>query len=72
MTWLHEQGLKGTYVVIFTPTGRNKVDMNTKSHGGANLHTMNITIIGHPHYPPEGTKHYQLLQLGQYNIGPHQ
>ena len=45
MTWLHEQGLKGTYVVIFTPTGRNKVDMNTKSHGGANLHTMNITII---------------------------
>ena len=27
MTWLHGQGLKGTYVAIYAPTGRNKVDM---------------------------------------------
>ena len=71
MTWLHEQGLKGTYVAIYTPTGRNKADMNTKPHGGANLQTMNMAIIGYQHYPPEGTEHYNLLQIGQYNIGPH-
>ena len=71
MTWLHEQGLKGTYVAIYTPTGRNKADMNTKPHGGANLQTMNMAVVGNQHYPSEGTDHYQLLQLGQYNIDPH-
>ena len=67
---MHKQGIKETYVAIYTPTGRNKVDMNTKPHGGANLQTMNMAIVGYQHYPPEGTEHYKLLQLGQYNIGP--
>ena len=71
MTWLHAQDLKGIYVAIYTPTGRNKVDMNTKPHGGANLQKMNMVIISYQHYPLEGMEDYQLLQLGQYNIGPH-
>ena len=45
--------------------------MNTKRHGGANMQTMNVVIVSYQHYPPEGTEHYTLLQLGQYNIGPH-
>ena len=64
MTWLHEQGLKGTYIAIYTPTDRNKADTNTNSHGGANLQTMNMAIVGYQHYQSEGKKHYQLLQLG--------
>ena len=47
---VHKQGLKETYVAIFTPTGKHKADMNTKSHGGVNLNSMNMTIVGHHHY----------------------
>ena len=71
MAWLHEQGLKWIYVAIFIPTSRNKTDMNTKLHGGANLQTMNMAIVGYQHYPPKGSEHYRLLQLDQYKIGPH-
>ena len=59
MTWLHGQGLMGTYVVIFTLTGRNKNGMNT------NLRTMNMAIFGYQYYPPEGSE----LYLNQYNVG---
>ena len=71
MTQLHEQGLKGIYVAIYTPTDRNKANMNTKPRGGVNLQTINMAIVGYQHYPPKGTEHYKLLQLRQYNIGPH-
>ena len=71
MTWLHEQGFKGIYVVIYTLTGRKKVDMNTKPHGRKDLQTMNMAIVGYQHFSPEGTEHYQLLQLEQYSIDPH-
>ena len=70
IAWLHEQDLMGTYVAIFTPTGRNKSDMNTKPHEGANLHTMSMIIVRYQYYPPEGSEHYRLLQLDQYKIGP--
>ena len=69
ITQLHEQGLMGTYVTIFTPIGRNKSGMNIKPHGGANLQTMNMAIVGYQCYPLEGSEHYQLLQIDQYNIG---
>ena len=52
MTWLHGQGLMGTYVVIFTLTGRNKKDMYT------NLQKMNTAIVGYQYYPPEGSENY--------------
>ena len=58
MTWLYEQGIKGTYVSIFTQTSRNKADINTKPHGGSNLQTMNMAIFGYQYYPPEGLEHY--------------
>ena len=54
MTWLYEQSLKGTYVTMFTPTARNKSDMNTKPNEGSNQQKMNMAIVGYQHYPPEG------------------
>ena len=70
MTWLHKHGLKGTYVTIFIPTGRNKANINTRPHGGENLQTMNMAIVGYQHYPHEESEHYLLLQLDQYKIKP--
>ena len=49
----------------------NKSDMNTKAHGGQTLQTKNVCLIGYKLYPPKETKHYDLLDIGKYNIGIH-
>ena len=43
--------------------------MNTKAHGGQILQTKHLCLIGYKFYPPKGTKHYNLLDIGKYNIG---
>ena len=45
--------------------------MNTKAHGGQILQTKHLCLIGYRFYPPKGTKHYDLLDIGKYNIGIH-
>ena len=39
MTWLHEQDAYKTYVAIYCSTDLNKLDMDTKAHGGQILQT---------------------------------
>ena len=43
--------------------------MNTKAHGRQILQTKRLCLIGYKFYPPKGTKHYNLLDIGKYNIG---
>ena len=45
--------------------------MNTKAHGGQILQTKHLNLVGHQYYPPKESKHYELLELGKYNIGFH-
>ena len=45
--------------------------MKTKAHGGQILQTKHLCLIGYKFYPPKGTKHYELLDIGKYNIGIH-
>ena len=45
--------------------------MNTKPHGGQTLQNKHLCLVGYKNYPPKGTKHYELLELGKYNIGVH-
>ena len=45
--------------------------MNTKAHGRQILQTKRLCLIGYKFYPPKGTKHYNLLDIGKYNIGIH-
>ena len=71
MIWLHGQCLKCTCIAIFIPTGRNKADMNTNPHEGVKIQIMNMAIVEYEHYPPEESEHYRIIQLDQYNIGPH-
>ena len=70
MTWLHEQEAYKTYVAIYSRTDLNKSDMNTKAHWGQILQTKMFNWI-YKFYPPKGTKHYDLLDIGKYNIGIH-
>ena len=55
---------EGTYIAIYTPTSRNKGDINRKPNGGANIQTIKMVIVDYQHYPSEGTEHYQLLKQG--------
>ena len=43
--------------------------MNTKAHGRQILQTKKLCLIEYKFYPPKGTKHYNLLDIGKYNIG---
>ena len=45
--------------------------MNTKAHGGHILQTKHLCLIGHKFYPSNGTKHYEFLDVENYNIGIH-
>ena len=45
--------------------------MNTKAHGGQILQKKHLCLIGYRFYPPKGTKHYDLLDIGKYNIVIH-
>ena len=45
--------------------------MNTKSHGRQILQTEHLWLIGYRFYLPKGTKHYDLLDIGKYNIRMH-
>ena len=71
MTWLHEQEEYKTYVAIYCRTDLNKLEVNTKTHGGKILKTKHLCLIGYRFYQPKGTKHYDLLEIGKYNIGIH-
>ena len=71
MTWLHEQEAYKTFVAIYCRTDLNKSDMNTKAHGGQILLTKHLCLIGYKFYPPKGTKDYELLGIGKYNIRTH-
>ena len=71
MIWLHEQEAYKTYVAIYCNTDLNKSDMNMKAHGGQKLQMKHLCLIGYKYYPPKGTKHYELLGIGKYNIGIH-
>ena len=63
MTWLHEQEAYTTYVAIYCRTNL-KSDMNTIADGGQILQTKHLCLIGYKFYPPKGTKHYELLDIG--------
>ena len=69
--WLHEQETYKIYVAIYCRTDLNQSDMNTKSHGGQILQTTHLYLIGYKFYAPKGTKNYDLLDIGKYNIGIH-
>ena len=71
ITWLHEQHSDEKYVAIYCNTNLNKSDTNTKAHGGKILQEKNLSMVGFKFYPPEGSVHYDLLQLAKYNIGVH-
>ena len=71
MSWLHEQHAIGTYVAIYCNTELNKADMNTKTHGGQILQQKHLCLVGYRFHPEKGTVHYELLRLGEYNIGTH-
>ena len=70
MTWLHEQEDK-TYVAIYCRKDLNKSDINKKAHRRQILQTKHLCLIVYTVYPPKGTNHYDLLDMGRYNIGIH-
>ena len=45
--------------------------MNIKAHGGYILQTKHLCLNIYNFYPPKGTKHYELLKIGKYNIEIH-
>lgn len=49
----------------------NKADMNTKVHGGQTLQEKHVSMVGYKFYPSKGSKHYEILEIGKYNIGIH-
>ena len=71
MTWLHEQEAYKTYVAIYCRKDLNKSDINKKAHRRQILQTKHLCLIGYRFYQPKGTKHYDLLEIGKYNIGIH-
>ena len=71
MTWLHEQHTYQNYVAVYCNTSLNKADMNTKAHGGQTLQEKHLCMVGYKFYPPKGSEHYEILELGKYNIGIH-
>ena len=46
-------------------------NINTKPHWGYRLQEKHLSIVGHRHYPPPQSKHYEHLQLEDFNINPH-
>jgi hypothetical protein len=71
MTWLHEQDAYQNYVAVYCNTNLNKADMNTKAHGGQTLQETHLCMVGYKFYPPKGSEHYEILELGKCNIGIH-
>ena len=70
-TWLHYHYNCGTFIPIYIKIHLNKVDMNTKSHGGETLQKHLFSIIGFKFYPPDNSEHLKFLELRLYNIGEH-
>ena len=58
-------------MAIYVKPDFNKADMNTKAHGGKVLQEKHLCMVGYKFYPPKGSKHYEILDLGKYNIGVH-
>jgi len=52
-------------------TAQNKTNINTKPLEGKTLQTKHLWPVRYKLYPPQGTEHYELLELHQYNIGMH-
>ena len=72
MTWPYGQEAFKTHVAIYCRIDLNKSDMNTKKkHGKKILQTKHLCLIRYTFYPPKGTKHYELLDIGKYNIEIH-
>ena len=69
--WIHKQKLLGIFLPEVCPTDRQLADMNTKPNGGESLQKQFLYLMGARFYPPEGSKHYELLELGNYNINIH-
>ena len=68
ISWLHENFVKHIFHPEYTNTKLQSADINTKPHGGPDLKSMLLPLIGFQHYPPKGSEHYKLLQLDIYNI----
>ena len=71
MTILHEDHQREICVAAYCPTDLNISDVNTKPHGGVTLQKKILWTTGLRYYPPAGSEHYKLLQLGDYKIGCH-
>ena len=70
-TCLHRHFTIGNFDSRFIITTLNKVDRNTKPHGGENFQKQLLSMIGYEFYPPEESVRYILLNLSSYNIGIH-
>ena len=69
MSLLHNQHALGIYVTIYVEKELNKVDMNTKAHGGGTLYKTNIYVQqGKSCILTKWTIYYNLLELGTYYI----
>ena len=68
---MHQQQQIGIFLPQVCPTERQLADMNSKPNGGESLQKSFLYLMGARFYPPEGSRHYELLDLGLYNIGIH-
>ena len=68
ITYLHEHYILGYFHLQFIPTHLQKVDINTKLHGGEQIRSMILDLIGFQFYTPPYSAHYKLLHLHIYNI----
>ena len=68
ITYLHEHYILGYFHPKFIPTHLQKADINTKPHGGEQLRSMILDLIGFQYFPPPSSPHYKQLHLHVYNI----
>lgn len=68
MTWLYEHHTYQTYAAIYCNTNLNEADMNTKANEEQTLQNNTFVHDRYKSYPPKGSKHYEVLEIGKYNI----
>ena len=71
VTYLHELYVRGIFSCHYIESSSNCADLNSKPHGGAQLITKILWLVGERFYPPPTSEHFQLLELEKYNIGVH-
>ena len=69
ISWINNQFGRNRMASVACPSALEKVDMNTKPHGGSTLQQKFLPLVGFQFYLPPTSKHHKLLQLDELGIG---